>query len=185
VLLFNREIIVVLLGEKWLPSAAALVCLIPVMVFRLLSKFPGAILTARGVLRPLFLSQIVYATCLIVFGLSFLRFGIPGVASATSLSVSVVFGMLTLLVARDLEIRFRHFLPLLLRSAFIFALMVLAGFAIKSVLDKNGLSAFITICVATPLYAALSVVVLWHVRNEILPTGIDRSLLGKRAHRVH
>lgn len=175
VFLFSQEIVVVLLGETWLPAASALAFLLPVSALRLLAKFPSAILTARGVLRPQFFGQLIYTFSLVVFGTGLLRFGIDGVAIGTSISVLLLFVFVTVLAAQDLQLRLSDLLPIFVRASWIIVVASAATLSLRYLCQQRGFDAAIALVLASSIYFLLCLPLLWLIRSDVVPVRVRKA----------
>ncbi|RYZ54544.1 MAG: lipopolysaccharide biosynthesis protein [Sphingobacteriales bacterium] len=114
-LLFSKEIVLILLGPKWLSTIPVLQILSFGIFLRMSYKVPGTILKAKQLFRLTARIQIIYALNILVFSVLMIRFGIEGVAIGTLAALALQYGQLCWHVARVTGATVADFYTILLR----------------------------------------------------------------------
>lgn len=132
--LYSHEIVLLLLGKKWMPTASVLQILSFGIFLRMSYKVPGSILRAKAKFALTAKLQLFYALNVILFSLALIKFSIDGVAFATLIALSLQYIILTHFVNKLLEVEALMFYKILLRPLFFSAFIVLLCIISKKVL---------------------------------------------------
>jgi PST family polysaccharide transporter len=103
---FSRDIVLVLLGRKWLPVAPVFQLLAPAALFEAISFAPGWLCQSLGRTRRQFHYALVSAPIYIAGFVIGIRWGIAGVAISYSITFSLLFWAYVGYATKDSPVRF-------------------------------------------------------------------------------
>lgn len=173
-LLFSKEIILILLGAKWIQTASVLQILAFGIFLRMSYKIPGTILKAKQKFALTARIQIIYAFNIILFSFLLLKFDIEGVALGTLVALIFQYAQLTFYVCKELEMKWTEFTNALIRpilfasSLFTIALVMKAFY--QHVLHLDGVVPFIVVVLILLL---LSIIIIKKLGSKLLGENYD------------
>jgi O-antigen/teichoic acid export membrane protein len=119
---FSRDVVLVLLGRKWLPVAAVFQLLAPAALFEAISFAPSWLCQSLGRSRRQFHYALVFTPICVAGFLIGIRWGIAGVALSYSITFSVLFWAYVWYSSKDSPVRFSEICVVFL-AAFVPALL--------------------------------------------------------------
>lgn len=158
-LLFSKEIILILLGAKWLPTAGVLQILAFGIFLRMSYKIPGTILKAKQKFALTARIQIIYAFNIILFSFLLIKFDIEGVAVGTLIALIFQYAQLTYYVCKELNMKWIEFMNALIRpvvfatSLFVIALLMKVFY--QNILHFEGVVPFVVVVSILLLFSFL------------------------------
>lgn len=148
-LLFSKEIILILLGEKWLQTAGVLQILSFGIFLRMSYKIPGTILKAKQKFALTARIQVIYAFNIILFSLLLIKFDIEGVAVGTLLALIFQYAQLTYYVCKELGMNWLEFIKALIRPILLATTLFVTAAILKvyyqKVLHLDGVIPFVVV----------------------------------------
>jgi O-antigen/teichoic acid export membrane protein len=136
---YSKEIVILLLGKNWLPTADVLKIFSIGIFLRMSYKIPGTILRAKSLFSLTAKLQIVYAANVIFLSIIFIRLSINGVAAATTIALLIQYALSTYFVNLSLKKNPYYFYTILIKPFLISTLYVFSVGTILFILDKESI----------------------------------------------
>jgi len=157
---YSNEIVLLLLGEKWMPTASVLKIFSLGIFLRMSYKIPGTILRAKSQFSLTAKLQILYAFNVIVISLLFIKMSINGVAIATLIALIIQYILLTYFVNKTLNKNPFYFYgilikPLLFSVVFLIMHIIFMSFW-EHIFHLNHLINFVVSTILVVLLASLA-----------------------------
>lgn len=129
---FSRDIVLVLLGRKWLPVAPVFQLMAPAALFGAISFVPGWLCQSLGRTRRQFHYALVSAPICIAGFLIGIKWGIAGVAVSYSINFTILFWLYVSYASKDSPVKFSEiggsflsaFVPALAAAVIVWKLQV-------------------------------------------------------------
>lgn len=190
--LLSTELIVVLLGERWLGVRGPFNIMVLGMLFRTSYKLSDALTTATGHVYPRALRQGVYATLVVGGALVGQQWGIEGVAAALLVALTVNFLLMAQLALRVTDTPWSSLFASHVPGLIMAAVVAVPTYGVARILRQGATPDALVLVVAGGVATLVGVVTLRvapHLRLIRLLAGSVADVLrvvrpGSRVHRV-